>query len=191
MTKAYDVSIIVGRFQPFHKGHEALIEKALALSDKLFLFVGHCGFTDTRHFIDVNIVKEMILKHYENTQYHDRIEIIPLYDMADDSKWVLKLSMNINTLCVMHNIKNPNICFVGCKKDVIWYVDLLPNWELLMIPPYKGCTATRIRKSYFCTGETLKDELPNISLDYLNQYKETDDYKKLSKVFKSFYSIID
>lgn len=40
MVKPYDVGLLVGRFQHFHKGHEMLVETALTLCDRLLILVG-------------------------------------------------------------------------------------------------------------------------------------------------------
>ena len=40
MGKVYDCAMIVMRAQTFHKGHQHLIDMALALSDRVLIFVG-------------------------------------------------------------------------------------------------------------------------------------------------------
>lgn len=37
--KPYDVGLICGRFQTFHKGHEKLIDTGLLLCDRLLIFI--------------------------------------------------------------------------------------------------------------------------------------------------------
>ena len=38
--KIYDVGLVCGRFQTFHKGHESLIETALNLCDRVLILIG-------------------------------------------------------------------------------------------------------------------------------------------------------
>ena len=44
----YDISFFIGRFQPIHKGHLALIKKGLDASRKVIIF---CGSTNTSNNI--------------------------------------------------------------------------------------------------------------------------------------------
>lgn len=46
MSKPYDVGMICGRFQTFHKGHEELVETAMRLCDRVLILIGsaqECG----------------------------------------------------------------------------------------------------------------------------------------------------
>lgn len=47
MKKLYNLCIICGRFQPIHKGHEAIIRKALQMSKKVGLYIGSANNTGT------------------------------------------------------------------------------------------------------------------------------------------------
>ncbi|MCG8482154.1 MAG: adenylyltransferase/cytidyltransferase family protein, partial [Clostridia bacterium] len=39
-TTKFDFLVFIGRFQPFHLGHLAVIERALALSDQVIVLCG-------------------------------------------------------------------------------------------------------------------------------------------------------
>ena len=49
--RKYKVGLLVGRFQPFHKGHLHLIEKSLNLVDMLVVGIGSVGVIDTDNFL--------------------------------------------------------------------------------------------------------------------------------------------
>ena len=38
--KPYDVGLVCGRFQTFHKGHEKLVDTGLLLCDRLLILIG-------------------------------------------------------------------------------------------------------------------------------------------------------
>jgi len=56
----YHVALIVGRFQPFHKGHLFLIKKALEKADKIIVGIGSANITDENNPIDYETRKKVI-----------------------------------------------------------------------------------------------------------------------------------
>lgn len=81
--KKYDVSLVVGRFQPIHIGHEAIINKALELSNKLIIFIGS---SDKKYEINnpfsYEFRKSMINLIYQDEIEKGIIEINPLKDIG-------------------------------------------------------------------------------------------------------------
>lgn len=78
MNKPYDVGLVCGRFQTFHKGHESLVETAEKLCDRVLILIGsaqECG--TERNPFNVN-TRTKILKAI----YGDRPEIM-IYALAD------------------------------------------------------------------------------------------------------------
>lgn len=58
MNKPYDVSVICGRFQTFHIGHESLVNTALKLCDRVLILIGssqECGTERNPLNIDTRI----------------------------------------------------------------------------------------------------------------------------------------
>jgi cytidyltransferase-like protein len=63
--KPYDVGLICGRFQTFHKGHEKLVETGLLLCDRLLILVGssqECG--TERNPLNINTRTKMLKAVY-------------------------------------------------------------------------------------------------------------------------------
>ena len=67
MSNVYDVAMIVGRFQTFHKGHQHLIETALKICDRVIIMVGsaqECG--TERNPLNVETRIKMIRQVYDD-----------------------------------------------------------------------------------------------------------------------------
>lgn len=78
MNKPYDVGLICGRFQTFHKGHEKLINTGLLLCDRLLILIGsaqECG--TERNPLNINTRTKML-----KTIYGDDPNIM-IYGLAD------------------------------------------------------------------------------------------------------------
>ena len=56
----YHTALIVGRFQPFHKGHLFLIKKALEKADKIIIGIGSANMSDDNNPIDFETRKKII-----------------------------------------------------------------------------------------------------------------------------------
>lgn len=69
MSVVYDTSLIVGRFQTFHKGHQRLIDTALKLSDRVLILVGssqECG--TERNPLNIETRMRMIKEAYPDSR---------------------------------------------------------------------------------------------------------------------------
>ncbi|UQJ95625.1 bifunctional NMN adenylyltransferase/nudix hydrolase [Klebsiella phage CPRSB] len=40
MKHKYDKAVVIGRFQPFHYGHEKMVREALAVADTVYILIG-------------------------------------------------------------------------------------------------------------------------------------------------------
>lgn len=86
--KKYDVGIVIGRFQPFHKGHAYLIHRALKFCDKLIIGIGSSNVVnkDNPFFYEERL--EMVRKFIEEEKSQGKItKVIPIPDVPDDDRW--------------------------------------------------------------------------------------------------------
>ena len=76
----YDYLIFIGRFQPFHRGHEHVIRQALTLSDKIIVLIGSAHQPRTvRNPWDFN-ERESLMRCVFNEKENARILAFPLLD---------------------------------------------------------------------------------------------------------------
>lgn len=176
----YDIAIVIGRLQPLHKGHVSVIDKALDMAEKTVIVNGHSGFCDLRNPFSEDDVKGIV-----DNQYGDRLEVIQVYDNPSDDTWALRAH---NKVVKPGEIKNKRICVVGGKKDINMYCSLFPTFDYLINSEYYSICATDIRKSYFCEGRILEELLPESSIKFLVDFKNTSCYNTLKKAYKNYYS---
>jgi nicotinamide-nucleotide adenylyltransferase len=80
--------LVVGRFQPFHKGHLAAIREALSKCDELIVVIGSAEDSHTeRNPFTAGERVQMILSALEPEE-RARILIIPIRDVNRYSVWV-------------------------------------------------------------------------------------------------------
>lgn len=86
--RKYNTGIVIGRFQPFHKGHAYLIQKALKLCDKLIIGIGSSNISNKDNPFSYEKRLEMVEIFIENKKLQDRItKIVPIPDVFNDDKW--------------------------------------------------------------------------------------------------------
>lgn len=81
--KPYDVGLICGRFQTFHKGHESLVEAGLKLCDRLLILIGsaqECG--TERNPLNINTRTKMLKMVYGD---NPNIMIYGLADLTNEN----------------------------------------------------------------------------------------------------------
>src|SRR3989344_5003946 len=81
--------LLIGRFQPFHKGHDYLIKKALGQVDKLIIAIGSSNVKDTDNPFTYPQRKKILEIYIENEDMENKIvKIFPLPDNPSDDVWV-------------------------------------------------------------------------------------------------------
>ncbi len=92
----YPVALIVGRFQPFHKGHLFLIKNALEKADKIIIGIGSANIYDENNPIDFETRKKIIKAVFYKEDIEERlIKIVALDDFFDDKKWLDNLKKQV------------------------------------------------------------------------------------------------
>ncbi|MFH0979888.1 MAG: pantetheine-phosphate adenylyltransferase [Candidatus Roizmanbacteria bacterium] len=85
----YKVALLIGRFQPFHKGHLYLVKKTLEKADKLVFGIGSTSIYDENNPLDYETRRKIIKAVAYKEKIEDRvIKIIPLEDFFNDKKWL-------------------------------------------------------------------------------------------------------
>ena len=145
--KPYDVGLICGRFQTFHKGHEKLFETGLLLCDRLLILVGsaqECG--TERNPFNVNTRTKMIKEVYGG---NPNIMIYGLSDLTHEDdiciEWGKYLLDNVD-----HYIyKNPDVMIYGNDESRSgWFdkKDLKNTTELIINRTELPISATMLRQ---------------------------------------------
>lgn len=93
VTKRYKKAYIIGRFQPFHKGHLFLIQEALKVADTAVIGIGSANVIDRDNPYPVAERLSMLKKALTKAHLEKSIrKIVTIDDVPDDAKW-LKLAL--------------------------------------------------------------------------------------------------
>ncbi|HVZ12241.1 MAG TPA: adenylyltransferase/cytidyltransferase family protein [Patescibacteria group bacterium] len=85
----HKVGLVVGRFQPFHKGHLYLLNEVLKACDKIIIAVGSSNVSNENNPLSyatrVEMLKKVILEEGLGKRV---IKIVPSPDDPSDDKWL-------------------------------------------------------------------------------------------------------
>lgn len=91
----YPTALVVGRFQPFHKGHWYLLQQALAVADSVVIAVGSSNILNQDNPLPYEQRVEMLKVVLKQENIEDRVrKIVPSPDYPDDEAWTKTLLQN-------------------------------------------------------------------------------------------------
>jgi bifunctional NMN adenylyltransferase/nudix hydrolase len=193
MTPAFitDLCVFIGRFQPFHEGHLAVVRQALKQGRFLLIAVGSAG--DPRRYDYIPFTapeREQMIRSCLTPEENARVLCAHVEDSAYNlNDWI----MNIQTvaqgaLSLFGLPTTAKISLIGHAKDnSSYYLKLFPQWGSLDVKNYLGLSASDFRKLYFSHDPQVQElalvkadgYIPDPVLDFLWKFRETYDYREL------------
>ncbi len=142
MNKPYKLGITLGRFQAFHKGHQAIIDKALELCEKVGVFIGSSQESGTNKNPFSYEMRKQILQNI----YGDKIYIYPLPDIGvgNNSKWGDYVIKNV----IERFGEKPDLLISGKEERRIDWFDGVGGLSIseLYLPKTIEISASRMRE---------------------------------------------
>ena len=162
MTRIRDmkVGILIGRFQPLHKGHVNAIEFARNNSERLFVIVGSAEKSNQeRNPFSFEERKRMIGLALKGKKLQDNISIVPINDAKNHTEWIESIKNEIGEYnLIFTNDELTERLFKKEEKEVI-NVPLIER---------KVLSATEVRNRLELDKEWKSLVIPEIA-DYLTE----------------------
>lgn len=153
-----DALVFIGRFQPFHKGHKAVIDAALEQAHEVVVVVGSSfaarnirnpfTFEERKAMIEACFTEPQHFA-YEGAQGRvkiPRVKVVPVSDFPyDDNKWVNAIQKIVDA--TVPNAQDVGL--IGHSKDsTSYYLNIFPRWKNhIEVENIAGINATDIRKT--------------------------------------------
>ena len=118
-ARPYDFLVFIGRFQPFHLGHKAVIDRALELSGRVIVLAGSAGRARSlRNPFTWQERSRMILASFIEDE-RSRILVRPLLDTPySDADWIDHVHEAVAVAIGDHELAGePRIGLIGHNKD--------------------------------------------------------------------------
>jgi bifunctional NMN adenylyltransferase/nudix hydrolase len=150
MSYKYDLTVFIGRFQPFHNGHMKVVETALTQSAQVLILTGSSYQPRTpRNPWNQMERADMIadaLSYDSDAVTKDRVWVRGLRDQRYmDQKWVEAVQTVVAEIA-SNCERVPRIAIIGHSKDeTSYYLKMFPQWDQLEHEMVDSINATDVR----------------------------------------------
>ena len=213
--KKYNLAVFIGRFQPFHNGHLAVVKEALKKSKHILFLVGSANSAiNIKNPFDFEQRKEFIKLSCNSLGFtYKDYTICPLNDsLYSNSVWKSSVEALVRDTVEENRLDYKKTCIVGFDKDdSSWYIKAFPQWDVEYSHPYYEngtlVNATDIREIFFTNSSLEYTKLQKViynlpvpsevskilfkiitdeNSNYLNLLSEYDFIKKYKKQFEGY-----
>ena len=186
----FDYLVFIGRFQPFHVAHRAVIKEALQRSKSVIILLGSAQPERTTKNMFSLAERQHMIGGAFNEAEQSRIHFAGLIDVYNDEKWTVMVKQAVKEIVGMQHKDNAfdkiNIGLIGHFKDhSSYYLALFPEWPLVELENYFHLSATPLREAYLQGQLPSIQQVPASTLDFLKQFQHTDTFKQLQLQFKA------
>lgn len=189
------VGIFIGRFQPFHLGHQFIVEQALKKQDQLILILGSANAEPSlKNPFTVEERQALIranLEFFLPPAALSRVHLMAVPDFpGEDQRWMNAIQTGVASL--LGEQQPQTLSILGHDKDkTTYYLDLFKNFknfEVVFLENFKNIEATKIREAYFSKThadawkqglEEIRHHISPITEEFLRNFQSTPQWQKL------------
>lgn len=138
-------AVVIGRFQPFHDGHAAVLREALARAPRVIVVLGSAyQARSPRHPFSWAERAEMVRLALTEAE-RARVEFLPLRDLYDETAWVEAVRQGVQRMA-----GHDEVLLVGHFKDATSdYLRRFAPWQLVSLPRQHRVDATQLRAALY------------------------------------------
>ena len=175
-----DLAVYIGRFQPFHNGHLALLRQALAAAEHVVVTIGSANQARTPKNPFTWQERSEMIKLALNDEERLRITFLPMRDYYDEARWVQSVRQGVEQIGRDLNLSPaPSVVLVGHFKDATSsYLRRFDGWDLLSVERAGPVDAAHIREAFLSspsgslasTLSALRSAAPETTIDFLRAW---------------------
>ena len=198
-----NIGVFIGRLQPLHNAHLAVIQMALKEVDHLIIVLGSaCQAKTVKNPWTTDERQDMILNCLSDED-QARVSVVAAKDyLYNDNLWLTALQSSMSTVTIrppdgqdpqtrggrfrVYDLEECNVTLYGHDKDrSTFYLHLFPNWSFKDVGDLGDIDATRVREHYFRRDLlTLQSLCPPPVVEALKAEIGRPDYERLYEEFR-------
>lgn len=180
-----DTAIYIGRFEPVHHGHMALLQRALDSAPQVIVVVGSAWQARSPKNPFTWQEREAMLHAALPASDRSRVRVLPMRDYYNQAVWVQAVRQGVARMTAGGAGRTG---LVGHFKDATsGYLSAFPGWELIPVERQGAIDATAIRDAWFGASPgtassalaPLASQMPANTLDTLVRFAQTPEYLAL------------
>lgn len=196
--KQFDKAVVIGRFQPFHNGHAAMVRKALEEAKTVYILLGSAyAYPNVLNPLTARERQTMIFSWLNaNFPIADVVRVqfehIPDY-LYNEEKWKTSVRTAIR------ETKGDKIAIYGYEKDADSYWLKAFGWTHVPVSPvqFKGkdLSATDLRPMIFEHKNGWRSRLgvfvPQTTVDFIDKWMSEDTFWRLFYEYEKWESELE
>lgn len=170
----FDACVFIGRFQPYHNGHERVLRRALEVAETVVVCIGSAkGARRPRNPWSWQERASMIGDN-------PRIIATPIRDYTyREDRWLEGVQSAVGGV-LGPRYKNPKVALIGMHKDESgYYLQRFPQWDSVPVDPVDALHATTIREALLHTGAIA--DVPASTAKFLEIYMGTAEADRMRR----------
>ncbi|HYP86614.1 MAG TPA: NUDIX domain-containing protein [Polyangiaceae bacterium] len=171
-----DLAVVIGRFQPFHLGHQALVEHALAVAPRALLIVGSASAPRTVKNPFSAEERIATIRASLTPEQQARVSFAAVRDYYDESRWTPAVK------AAVARESRGRIALVGFHKDdSSSYLTLFPEWREHALPRQAPIDGTELRRVYYDRADApeVVAAVPPAVARFLEEFRGTPHFARL------------
>lgn len=185
----HDVVVYIGRFQPFHLGHLALLLQALALGKLVVMILGSESHERTLKNPLFAGERQLSIAGSLTAADAQRVVFSAVPDFQDNDSWVAA----VQDAVAAHAPGAQSVALIGHFKDASsYYLNHFPAWHLESVERANDLDATTVRNVMFdqrrplaARREQLQGMMPAGALAFIEDWMLTPDFELLADAHSS------
>jgi bifunctional NMN adenylyltransferase/nudix hydrolase len=170
----FDLALVIGRFQPFHAGHAALLTQALGKADRVLVILGSHDRPRSPRNPWASHEREALIRLWLPSEDQSRVVFHPVADHLYEEAWWRE---SIRQAVRIQTRTGAQVTLVAyAQDDTRPYLAAFPEWPTLGCDLIPGATGTAFRLSYFAQeGKGLWQAMvPKATLPWLEAFRDTE-----------------
>jgi bifunctional NMN adenylyltransferase/nudix hydrolase len=185
-SDSMDVAVLIGRFQPFHRGHAGLLQTALATAAKVVIVLGSSFHARNAKNPFTWQERSAMIGATLSEADRERVSFVAVRDYYDDNQW----SEEVRKAVARHagTDGTTQVALVGHFKDASsYYLNHFPQWHMVTSEGDSEIDATDVRRIYFEAEDldvslNVLDEIVPVAIrQYLKSWSSLPYYAGLAE----------
>lgn len=185
-------AVLIGRFQPLHNGHMALLHAALERARQVVVVLGSAWQAPNPKNPFSWQERAQMLHEALSPDDARRVHCVPVRDYYNEPLWVQAVRDAVGA----HVPEGASVALVGHFKDASSsYLARFPGWELISLPRLGQFDATPLRDIFLGDGNAspqaletalarLSAQVPDSTLQFLRRWAQTPLYARMQQEWR-------
>ncbi|MDR2625424.1 MAG: NUDIX domain-containing protein [Zoogloeaceae bacterium] len=185
----FDAAILMGRFQPFHHAHAALLRAALVRAGRVLVVLGSAFAARNIRNPFTEKERAMMIRASLGARAARRVSFVCVRDYYDDRRWAVAVARRAQEEMQEQGVSpGARVALVGFHKDASSnYLHFFPQWSLLTLERQGDLNASAIRRMYFTqeADASWSALLPPAVARFLEDWRASADFAAMQEEYQA------